>query len=201
MKRARLILELLEARWQPSVNVLSYHNDTADTGLNAAEVQLSPANVQVGAFGKLYSTAVDGQIYAQPLVLTSVQIAAGQFTQAGAVGLHDVTFVATENDSLYAIDASVNGGQILWQRSFLDPSIPANNTLGATTIVPVAASDVGTADISPVIGITGTPVIDANTGTLYLVTKTAETINNVTHYVQRLHAINVTDGTDRSRPT
>jgi fibronectin type 3 domain-containing protein len=198
--RARLALEHLETRLAPAVNVLTYHNDIASTGLNPNETQLSPANVKVGSFGKLFTTAVDGQVYAQPLVDTGVTIANGPNTTPGQSGVHDVVYAATENNTLYAIDAGVAGGQVLWKRSFLDTSNPNNNTLGATAIAVLTNNDVGSSDISPSIGITGTPVIDATTNTLYVVANTKETIGGATHFVQRLHAINITDGTDRVAP-
>jgi hypothetical protein len=199
-RRRRLAVELLEARLAPSVNVLTYHNDIASTGANLGETALSPANVKVGSFGKLFTTPVDGNVYAEPLVDTGVTIAAGPNTRPGAAGVHDVVFVATEHDSLYAIDAAVTGGAVLWQRSFLPLTDPDNNTLGATAITSVPAADVGTGDLSPEIGITGTPVIDPGTNTLYVVAKTKETIAGADHYVQRLHAVNLADGTDRVAP-
>ncbi|MDB5355722.1 MAG: hypothetical protein JWN24_2175 [Phycisphaerales bacterium] len=197
------VVERLEVRLNLSANVLTYHNDAANTGVNSAEVQLTPANVQVGSFGKLFTTPVDGQVYAQPLIYSGVTIGSGVNTAANAAGVHDVVFVATENDVLYAIDAGVTGGAILWQRSFRSISNAGgnqNNTLGATAISALTSSDVGTTDISPNIGITGTPVIDPATGFLYLVAKTKETINGVTHFVQRLHAINTANGTDAAAP-
>src|SRR5262249_22310480 len=154
------------------------------------ETALSPANVAVGSFGKLFATPLDGQVYAQPLVDTGVSITGGPQS-----GTHNVVFVATEHDTLYALDTGT--GTILWQRSFLDLSNPNNNTLGATVITTVPAGDTNSADIDPEIGITGTPVIDASTNTLYLVAKTKETIGGVIHYVQRLHALSLADGSDR----
>jgi hypothetical protein len=180
--------------------VLTYHDDTASSGVNASETQLTPANVAVNSFERLYLDNLDGQVYAQPLVETSVTIASGPNTTNGAAGVHDVVFVATQHDSLYAIDASSLGGAVLWQRNFLDTTVADNNTLGASAISTVTSNDVGTNDISPEIGITGTPVIDAGSGTLYVVVKTKETINGTDHFVQRLHAINVSDGTDRVTP-
>ena len=112
--------------------------------------------------------------------------------------MHDVVFVATEHDTIYAIDAS--SGTVLWQRSFLDTSVPENNTLGATAISTLTTGDVGTSDIQVEIGITGTPVIDANSGTIFVVAKTKETIGGTNHFVQRLHALNIGDGTDRVAP-
>jgi hypothetical protein len=168
IRRVHLALEALESRLAPSANVLTFHNDIASTGLNPNENQLTPANVKVGSFGKLFVTPVDGQVYAEPLVYTGVTIANGVNTKPGAAGVHDVVFVATEHDSLYAIDASVAGGAVLWQRTFLDAGNPTgniNNTLGATALSSVPNGEVNTADINPEIGITGTSVIDPATAT------------------------------------
>jgi hypothetical protein len=200
IRSSAFALESLERRLALSVSVLTFHDDIASTGLNNAENQLSSANVKVGSFGKLFTVSLDGNVYTEPLIDTGVSITSGPNTTAGATGVHDVVFVATEHDSLYAIDASVAGGAILWHRSFLDTSVTANNTLGATSITTVSSTDVGSTDISPEIGITGTPVIDQATGTLYLSVKTKETIGGAIHFVQRLHAINVSDGTDRVTP-
>ncbi|MGO8748886.1 MAG: beta strand repeat-containing protein [Thermoguttaceae bacterium] len=201
----------MEPRLMLSVDMLTFHNDISRSGLNASETQLTPANVQVGSFGKLFTTALDGQVYTQPLVDTGVTIDNGVNTTSGAAGVYDdVVFVATEHDSLYAIDASPgNSGTVLWQRSFTittpgysgsTPGSNINNTFGATSITTVLSSDVDSTDISPEIGITGTPVIDPNTGILYVVVATKETISGAIHFVQRLHAINVSDGTDEVAP-
>jgi hypothetical protein len=155
-------------------NVLTYHNDNARTGQNTKETILTPANVNWTHFGKLYSATVDGYVYAQPLVLRNVTIP-GQ-------GTRNVVYVATENDSLYAVDA--DKGVILWRVSFVNPSA------GITTI---PASDIGCSQLAPTIGITSTPVIDAGTGTIYVVASTKE---NGT-YVQRLHAIDVATHTEK----
>src|SRR5438445_7106638 len=115
--RPRGIFEKLEERYALAVDVLTFHNDLAGTGLNASETDLSPANVRVGAFGKLSATPVEGQVYTQPLVKTGVTIAAGPNTSSGAAGVHDVVFVGTEHDQLYAIDARIgHGGAVLWKR-------------------------------------------------------------------------------------
>jgi len=150
-------------------NVVTYHNDNARTGQNLRETILTPGNVNATQFGKLYSVNVDGYVNAQPLVLTNVTIP-GQ-------GTHDVVYVATQNDSLYAIDAQT--GSVLWQVSFVNPSA------GVTTI---STADLGScSDVGPQIGITSTPVIDAANGTIFVVASTKE---NGT-YVQRLHALDV----------
>jgi hypothetical protein len=112
-------VEPLESRVLPAVNVLTFHDDIASTGQNLHETQLTPANVSVSSFGKLFATSVDGQDYGQPLVDTDVTITEGPNTSAGAAGIHDVVFVATEHDSVYAIDASSAGsGTTLWKRGF-----------------------------------------------------------------------------------
>ena len=72
--------------------MLTYRNDTVSPGLNASETQLTPTNVKVGSFGKLFATSVDGQVYAEPLVDTGITIASGVNTTAGAAGVHDVVF-------------------------------------------------------------------------------------------------------------
>src|SRR6185437_2348263 len=150
-------------------NVLTYHNDNGRTGQNTSETVLTPARVSSSQFGKLYSVNVDGYVVAQPLVLTNVAI-------PGA-GTHNVVYVATENDSLYAIDG--DNGSILWQVNFLNPSV---------SVTTVPTSDLSACpDVGPQIGITGTPVIDSGTGTIYLVASTKE--NGA--YIQRLHAIDV----------
>src|SRR5439155_5054895 len=99
-------------------------------------------------------------------------------------------------DSVYAFDG--DGGGQLWQRSFLDISNPNNHLPGATALTSVPQPDVISGDIVPEIGITGTPVIDAATNTMYVVAKTKEVVGGVAHYVQRLHALNITTGLDRA---
>jgi hypothetical protein len=178
--RHRLALEELERRLAPSATpVLQYHNDLASTGQNLAETALTPANVNSASFGKLFSTAVDGQVYAQPLYVPGL-------TVGGAA--HNVLFVATQHDSVYALDA--DSGAVLWQKNFLQA--------GERTLT---TSDVGTGDITPQIGITGTPVIDSSGGTIYFVTKatTAPAGTNASNAntVQRLHALDITTGNEK----
>jgi hypothetical protein len=174
----RPTLEALEDRCLLSVNVLTAHDDTNRDGLNAAETILTPADVNSAQFGKLFSVPVDGQVYAQPLYMSGLPIP-GQ-------GIHDVVFVATEHDSVYAFDA--NSGALLWHDSFINPAAGIN---------PEASSNFSGNAIEPEIGITGTPVIDSATGTLYLVAATQETSGPTTNFVQRLHALDVTTGAEK----
>src|SRR3984893_2449057 len=172
-------------------NVVTQHNDISRTGANTSETILTPANVNTGTFGKLFSYPVDGYVYAQPLYVAGVKMGTGT-PQAGTT--HNVIFVATEHDSVYAFDADSNGGSNaspLWKITLLDSAHGAAS--GAT---PVPNGDVGTDDINPEIGITSTPVIDTSTNTLYVVGKTRES----GIYVQRLHALDLTTGQEKTSP-
>jgi len=191
---ARLVsvLALLSVAARPAsaqVNVLTQHNDIARTGANTNETILTPANVNQTTFGKLFSNTVDGYVYAQPLYYANLTMGAGT-AQAGTV--HNVFFIATENDSVYAFDADSNGGanaSPLWQASLIDSAHGAGS--GET---PMPNGDVMTTDIVPQIGITGTPVIDPTTNTMYVVAKS--TIAGTTFF-QRLHALDITTGKEK----
>jgi len=138
---------------QPAAAVLSERYDPARTGQNLEEKGLTPSNANVSSFGRIASCPVDGVIYTQPLYVPNLPIAGGT---------HNVVFVATEHDSVYAFDADGKSSTPLWQRSFIDPSS------GVTT---VPQADVGST-IYPEIGITGTPVIDPSSNTMYFVVLT-----------------------------
>lgn len=153
--------------------VTTYHNDNARTGQNLNETILTTANVNASSFGKLFVISVDGAVDAQPLYLPKLTIS-GQ-------GTHNLLFVATEHGSVYGLDADT--GTQLWQVSTL--------SAGETT-----SDDHGCGQVSPEIGVTSTPVIDASAGahgTIYVVGMSKDGIGN---YHQRLHAFDVTTGAE-----
>jgi len=183
--RAGLTLALamvgfVAAQAQTFSGVLTQHNDNARTGQNLYETVLTPENVTPSTFGKVFSYSVDGQIYSQPLYVPNVSIP-GQ-------GIHNVVYVETQNDSLYAFDADGLSPTALWQISFVNP---------AAGITPVPCATDASQDIAcgvyPIYGITSTPVIDSSTGTMYLVTRTA---SNGT-FLQTLHALDITTGAEK----
>src|SRR5438270_6918964 len=174
------------------ISVLTQHYDIGRTGANTSETILTPSNVSTSQFGKLFSYPVDGYVYAQPLYVPAVTMGTGT-PQAGTT--HNVVFVATENDSVYAFDADSNTGanaSPLWHISLIDAAHGA-----ASGARPMSYTDISNqTDIVPLIGVTGTPVIDPVTGRLYVVAKSKEG----TAYVQRLHALNIADGKEAVTP-
>jgi len=161
--------------------MVTQHNDNFRTGQNINETILTPANVNSTQFGKLFAYNVDGFIVGQPLYLPNVSI-------PGA-GTHNVVYVATQHDSVYAFDGDNNFGNNaapLWQVSFINPAA------GVST-VPIADQGCGVTTKFTEIGITGTPVVDPVTGTIYLLAKTKENGS----YVHRLHALDVTTGQEK----
>jgi hypothetical protein len=166
--------------------VLTQHNDTARTGAYLHESVLTVANVRKASFGKLFARAVDDQTYAQPLVMLGVAIPGGS--------IHNVLYVATMSDTVYAFDADdPTQSAPLWTTRFVDP---------ATGIVPVTHDDVGLAcapfsNISGNIGIESTPVIDATTGRMFVVAKTKGPSGSQSY---TLHALDVGTGLDQVSP-
>jgi len=159
--------------------VTTWHYDNARTAANTTETLLSPANVSWHSFGKLFTQPVDGFIVGHPLYLPSVSVP--------EQGTHNVVYVATMHDTVYAFDADTPDVAPLWTTSILNYS-PA----GATPVPVSVKKGAGTTGWTEV-GIISTPVIDATTGTLYLLAETYEN-NNVVH---RLHALDVTTGQEK----
>jgi hypothetical protein len=185
-------VEALETRLAPAnVPILSGHFDSLLSGSNSQETALNPTTLNDAGFGKLFNYSVDGYTYAQPLYVPNLTIPG----QGG--GTYNVVFSATEHDSLYAFNADAQTGGpandgLLWKRSFIDP---------ANGIDTMPAVDTFSSDIVPEVGITGTPVIDPATNTLYVIAKTKE-IRQAdpanAHYVQKLYAIDITTGNIRA---
>ncbi len=176
----------------PLAGVFTQRYDNGRTGANSQEVLLTPSNVTESQFGKLFSLPVDGQVYAQPLYMENVSIP--------NQGAHNVVFIATQHDSVYAFDADGQSTTPLWQVSLL------KSATGVTTVPcqDVYGTAYGACDIDPEIGITSTPVIDPTGGTLYVTAKTREPLgsnscsnNGTFNYCYRLHALDITTGAEK----
>lgn len=158
------------------ISVLTQHNDNTRAGLNNNETALTTSNVNKSTFGKLFSLAVDDQVYAQTLVISNVSIGSGT---------HNVVYVATANNSLYAFDG--DNGTLYWHKNFTISGMRPPN-----------AGDMASGWCNPYnnfsnnIGIVGTPVIDSASQTIYLVTRST----NGTHFEQDLHAVNIVNGNE-----
>lgn len=159
------------------VNVLTQHNDNTRSGLNANETFLTPTNVNPAKFGTLFTQPVDGLVAAQPLYVANVNIP--------EKGVHNVVYVVTLHDSVYAFDAD-NNTSPLWSVSFLNPAA------GITT-EPVVELGCGSTTGFTEMGILGTPVIDAASSTMYILAKTKE--NGTYHF--RLHAMDIATGMEK----
>jgi len=173
----------LLAQTPTPVPVLTWRYDLGHAGQNTKETALTPANVNANSFGKLFRLPVDSTVYAQPLYAPGLKMSDGL--------VHNVLFVATENDSIYAFDADSNGGanaNPLWHASLLT----AAHGAAAGAIAP-PWQDNGSPDVAPTVGITGTPAIDQATKTMYVVASTKE--NGA--YFSRLHAINIISGNEQ----
>lgn len=169
--------------------VLTWHNDVGRTGQNLKEYALVPSLVTASTFGKLFSCSVDGAVYAQPLWVRNLAVGGAE---------HNVIFAATQHDSVYAFDADSSPCLKLWQVNLLDtahggsagetsvPSSPPGNLVGN-----------GFGDISPEVGVTGTPVIDPVTSTLYVVSKSVIPTSSPLQFFQRLHALDLSTGNEK----
>ena len=157
-----------------TVNVLTYHNDVARTGQNLNESTLTTANVKPANFGLVGNLSVDAGVDAEPLYVSNLTLVGG---------VHNVVYVVTENDSVYAFDADTFAQ--LWHVSVLG----ANET---------ASDNRGCGQVSPIIGITSTPVIDPSAGTHGKIFLVAMSLDNSGNYHQRLHALDLTTGAETS---
>ena len=175
--RCRLALPLLlcwsAANSVAQMSVLTYHNDRTRSGLNPRETMLTPANVTASKFGKLFVITVDGKVDAQPLYLAGLTISGGT---------HNVLFVATEHDSLYAFDADT--GATLWHVLLLQT--------GETS-----SDDRGCSQVTPEIGITSTPAIDRTATPNPVIYAVSMSKDAGGAYHQRLHALDVTTGREQ----
>ena len=165
--------------------VYTYHNDLARDGANGHEYALTPANVNTASFGKRTSCPVDGAIYGQPLWV-------GNLTVGGA--MHNVVFVATAHDSVFAFDADAVPCQQLWTASLLDAAHGA--AAGETTVPPNLFGTTNEGSLTPEAGVTSTPVIDRANGILYAVAMSVDSTH--TTYYHRLHAIDLATGAEKA---
>jgi outer membrane protein assembly factor BamB len=160
----------------PAQNVLAQHNDIARTGANLHEIVLTFSNVKTN-FGSLFSPSVDGQIYAQPLVVNGVEIPGKR--------VHNVVYVATMKNNVYAFDADHPDEDCpLWKRNLGKP-VPYK-------MIPLNwGSIVGQYNIKPFMGITSTPVIDPDAGRIWVVAKTLAGDDDIRYY---LYALDIKTG-------
>jgi hypothetical protein len=162
------------------VVVATAQYDNARSGANLRETILTPQNVNASQFGRVATFLVDGDVYAQPLYVQQLEIP--------GKGLHNVLFVATEKDSVYAFDADVTSTSPLWHVNFAETG----------NISPVSARDVQCPFIQPDVGITSTPVIDVAGKTLYAVARTKESPSGSNWaFRQKLHALDLATGAEK----
>jgi hypothetical protein len=168
--------------------VYTFHDDNARDGVNSQEYALTTATVGANTFGLLATCPVNGAIYAQPLWVANLTVNGAK---------HNVVFVATAGDWLYAFDADASPCTALWSVNLLDANHGA--AAGETTVPSGTSGNLvgaGYGDISPETGVIGTPVIDPTTGILYVVSKSVDA--SQTNFYQRLHAIDITTGNEKT---
>jgi hypothetical protein len=156
-----------------ALNVTTQKLDAGRSGATLNETALTPSNVNSTTFGKLFEQTVDGELYAQPLIVEGLPIAGGT---------HDVVFLATATNNVYAFDATA-AGSAYWAMNF-GPPVPASDVQCC-----------GWTDVSTSIGILGTPVIDAASATMYLIARNKNADNT---YHQWLHVLDITTGLEKS---
>ena len=160
------------------ISVVTQHNDNTRAGLNNLELVLTTSNVNTSTFGKLFTMAIDDQVYAQPLMVGNLAIGSGN---------HNVLFVATVNNTVYAYDG--DNGSLYWKNNYTQTGMrPANSTdMSSNWCTPYT-------DFKYNIGIVGTPVIDTTSGTIYFVARSTDG----NQFVQYLHAVNIMNGNEQS---
>ncbi len=163
-------------------SIPTYHNDNTRSGINSSETTLTPANVNVVSFGKRGTVPVQGYVFGQPLYISNMTMSDGT--------VHNLVVVATEHDQVYGIDADTY--QVMWQRSLLDSQ---------GLITPIPTSDVNCTVLGTEVGVTGTPVIDPSSETVYLVAATKNLQSGQAVYQQNVYALNLTNGQNRLPPT
>jgi hypothetical protein len=168
--------------------VYTYHNDLARDGANTHEYALTTATVNTGSFGKLFSCSVDGTVYAQPLWVANVNVGGTQ---------RNLLIIATAHDSLYAFDADASPCSTVWHVSLIDT---AHGATAGEVPVPSGSSGSpigqGYVDITPEVGVIGTPVVDPQTNIVYVVSKSMNP--GGTTFFQRLHAIDLFTGKEKT---
>ena len=179
---AAIIAAGFNSNVRAAVAVLTSQYDNTRDGANTNEIILTPANVNTNTFGKVFTYSVDGNVYAEPLVMTNVTIP--------GKGTHNILIVATENDTVYAFDADNFVSTPYWSTSFINPGA------GVTVVTGGFNKDLPSSNIQPSIGITGTPVIDPISGIVYIEARTREATVSTTNYVHRLHALSITNGAE-----
>src|SRR5438874_3172181 len=168
---------LITMSLRAQVDVVTEHNDNFRTGANVTETVLKPENVNQKQFGMLFKHVVDDQLYTQPLIVTRVKVNGGT---------HDVVYVTTVNNSVYAFDANDPEAQEpIWHVNFGAP-------------IRLESFNFGCLDINGNMGIIGTPVIDKARGVLYVVvrTRSSNAAPDGTGYAQRLHELDLATGAD-----
>ena len=160
------------------ISVLTQHNDNARAGLNNLETSLTTSNVDTAKFGKLFTLAVDDQVFSQPLMVGNLGIGSGT---------HNVLFVATVNNTVYAFDGE--DGSLYWKKNYTESGMrtPNSHDMSSGWCNPYT-------DFAKNIGIVGTPVIDSAAQTIFFVARSTDG----THFVQYLHAVNITSGNEQS---
>lgn len=161
---------------QAQVNVLTQHNDNARTGANLQETVLTTSNVNSGSFGRLFVRHFDGEVYAQPLIVSNVSLP--------GVGKKSLVIVATQSNDIFAFDAdNPKANKPYWKMNFG---------------LPVPMTDFNCFNVSTKIGILSTPVIDSTTNTLYVVSRNITGDAGAARYAQWFHAIDITTGKEKT---